>query len=364
MEGDSDQSQGVRSALQRRRLAIIAGAVAGAVLLVAGLAFWLSRPKPGPGESLPPAQYREAVSAFYIGTMAMNVGDNQRAAAKLARSTEVAPTEPAGWANLGLFHLRSGNFDAASRELEKAHQLAPQSAEVQMLLGLLAGKRGDFARSITHFRRATDLDTKHLRARYALVTSLERQGGAGADEEVARQLAEILRVQPDNLAILLDAARVAVRRGDPQQAREFVERIGRHSNTWPEPTKARLEALRQAVTAADVRAAAAPVAFLRNMLMQQPEFRAHVAAVQSPPEQVGQPIERFLTLPTPSPTHAPSDESLTFNVTALQAAGGPSTSVTVAWLDRDGPPTLFAANAKEVRPLDADPPPLPFPGRA
>src|SRR3990172_346166 len=65
-------------------------------------------------------EYREIVSAFYVGLAALQVGDDLRADAKLMQLTQLVPDEPAGWANWGLLALRQGNFDAAAERLERA----------------------------------------------------------------------------------------------------------------------------------------------------------------------------------------------------------------------------------------------------
>ena len=45
------------------------------------------------------AEYRDAVSRFYVGLAALQVGDDVRADRTLAEFTKIAPGEPAGWAN-------------------------------------------------------------------------------------------------------------------------------------------------------------------------------------------------------------------------------------------------------------------------
>ena len=47
-------------------------------------------------------EYAECASAFYVGVAALEIGDFARAEQRLKRVTELAPQEPAGWANLGL----------------------------------------------------------------------------------------------------------------------------------------------------------------------------------------------------------------------------------------------------------------------
>src|SRR5678815_685224 len=47
-------------------------------------------------------QYNEIVRTFYIGLAALQVGHDVQADAKLQQFTQLAPGEPAGWANWGL----------------------------------------------------------------------------------------------------------------------------------------------------------------------------------------------------------------------------------------------------------------------
>src|SRR5215475_705214 len=68
-------------------------------------------------------EYREAVSAFYIGLGALQATDDNRAKLKLTQFTQLAPGEPAGWVNLGVLALRQQEFDAAYQYLEKARTI-------------------------------------------------------------------------------------------------------------------------------------------------------------------------------------------------------------------------------------------------
>src|SRR5438045_7834424 len=87
-------------------------------------------------------QYNELVRTFYIGLAALQVGHDVQADAKLAQFTQLAPAEPAGWANWGLLALRQKNFDTAAERLERARSLAPDNSDIYYLLGLLESSRG------------------------------------------------------------------------------------------------------------------------------------------------------------------------------------------------------------------------------
>src|SRR5512134_2957785 len=103
-------------------------------------------------------EYRELVSAFYVGLAGLQTGEDVRAKDKLTRATQIAPGEPAGWANLGSLAVRHQEFDSAFETVEKASQLAPGNSQIEALLGLIESKRGKLSEAIGHFRKAVDLD--------------------------------------------------------------------------------------------------------------------------------------------------------------------------------------------------------------
>ena len=120
------------------------------------------------------ATYREAVSAFYTGVSAMQVGEDRRAEAKLTQVTELAPDEPAAWANLGLLALRRNAYDEAVEHLAQARALAPDNSHVQLLSGLLESNRGQADAAIAYLRQAVALDSTNLKAAYVLAQEIER----------------------------------------------------------------------------------------------------------------------------------------------------------------------------------------------
>src|SRR5450755_926288 len=81
--------------------------------------------------------YADAVSAFYIGLGALQVGDDIHAESKLSEFATLVPAEPAGWANWGVLALRQRKLDVAAQRLERARDLAPQSDQIYDLLGIL-----------------------------------------------------------------------------------------------------------------------------------------------------------------------------------------------------------------------------------
>jgi Tfp pilus assembly protein PilF len=77
----------------------------------------------GAGGKLPDKsskEYAQTVSAFYTGLAALQVGDDVTAENKLVQVTQLAPGEPAGWANWGVLAFRQRNFDVAAQRYEYA----------------------------------------------------------------------------------------------------------------------------------------------------------------------------------------------------------------------------------------------------
>src|SRR5918992_1345305 len=122
-------------------------------------------------------QYTSAVRAFYVGLSALQVGDDVRAEEKLKEATALAPDEPAGWANLGLL--------------------------------------------------------------YALSREVGREGEGGEQEEL-RLLQSILEVEPRNLSVRLDVARLAAKRGDAQLFAQMTAGFAEESSAWPPEAQAQL----------------------------------------------------------------------------------------------------------------------------
>ena len=105
-------------------------------------------------------EYNELVRTFYIGLAALQVGHDVQADSKLAQFTQLAPAEPAGWANWGLLALRQKNFDTAAERLERARSLAGDNGDIYYLVGLLESSRGKTGEAITALRKAVELYPK------------------------------------------------------------------------------------------------------------------------------------------------------------------------------------------------------------
>jgi tetratricopeptide (TPR) repeat protein len=317
--------------------------LSGSVLFVALCASSCStcRREQGPSDEA----YREAVTAFHTGVAAMQTTQEVLARSKFDRVIELVPQEPAGWANLGLLLLRQQEIEQGAQRLARAAELAPDSPAIQRLQALAESRRGNLAQAIRHWRRALDLDPNDLEAAYALALETERQGGAAADAEAQQILAKLLE-RRENLAARIEYVRLAAKRGDATALKTATAPLTAASRSWSPQAREQLT-LMLAAAAENPRAAATRVAFLKNFLLREPIYRAALAEVSTPREEVGQPVVQFLRLENPAPQPAPADESLAFTVEAV--SGSPVSRVDPAlWvgtvsLTGEGSPIVAAA---------------------
>jgi Tfp pilus assembly protein PilF len=296
--------------------------------------------------------YREAVAAFYTSLAAMQVGVEVVAEEKLLRVTELVPQEPAAWANLGLLALRRTALDLAAERLQKARALAPDSSQIQVLSGLLESMQGRLAEARAYLQRAVALDPHNLKAVYTLAQLTEQQGGEQSGAEVQRLLTQLLEAQPDNLAVRLELARVAAKRGDMETVQDILARLEEHANTWPPAALEQLRGLQTVASEANPNRTAQQVMILKNVLQRDATYRQSQAAIQTPIGQEGEVIPHFLWLPAPQAHPAAPDTALTFAIEQPPTGGGPWTWITAIALQGEGTPAVMMANGHEVRVME------------
>jgi Tfp pilus assembly protein PilF len=301
-------------------------------------------PKPGTGP------YLDEVKSFYVGLAALQVGDDVRADSTLERATQLAPGEPAGWANWGVLALRQGNFDVAAQRLGRAQTLLPGNDQIHYLLGVLESKRGHPAQAIVELRRTVEINPHHLRAMYLLAQEVERQGDANGEAEFQHLLEQILAQQPGNPAALLELGRVAAKLGDARTLHSVVAQISTHAGSWPPEVQPQWIALQAAVAGPDPRSAAVRIAFLRNSLMRVPDFRQSLSVIQPPAGTEATPFSRFLLLPSPAFTPPAADTTIHFQAAAVPAQNGDGYSwIQAVSLSGAGAPVITVANSQTVK---------------
>src|SRR5215213_892513 len=294
-------------------------------------------------------QYNELVRTFYIGVAALQVGHDVQADARLQQFTQLAPAEPAGWANWGLLALRQRNYDTAAERLNKARDLAPDNSDIFYLLGLLESSRGNTTEAINALRKSVELDHNNLIATYKLAEEVERQGDEKSAQEFQSLIQKILAVQPDNLAGLVESTRMAAKRGDAEAVRSSVAKILARSSAWPDEVRTQVNAVDAAAQSADLAAVATRTSFLRNVLMRLPEYRRDLAEIKPPPGEEAVPFSHFLKLEAPVFQVAAPDTSLNFKPEPIKDAAQSQEWIGAIALSGSGAPVIATANAREVR---------------
>ncbi|WP_348270092.1 FG-GAP-like repeat-containing protein [Edaphobacter paludis] len=297
--------------------------------------------------------YSDFVSSFYVGLAALQVGDDVRADSSLAQATKLVPAEPAAWANWGILALRQRNFDVAAQRLDRARSLAPKDDRIYYLLGLLESNRGDSAKAIVNLQTAIKLNPANLRATYQLASEVERQGGATSEVDFERLIQQILVANPNNLAALVDLSRIAAKRGDAAMLHATIDKIAAQSGAWPSDVRQQLLSLQAAASGPDPKSAATRSIFLRNVLMQVPEFRQSLSAIKPQPGEEAEPFAHFLRLESPTFKPAPADEGMTFvsqPLTKIPSDNSDKWSwIGAISLNGTGAPTITVANGHQVR---------------
>lgn len=303
--------------------------------------------------------YRETVRAFYTGIAALQVGQDRHAEEQLLRATELAPDEPAAWANLGLLALRRAELDLAADRLERARTLAPEQSRVFFLSGLLEVARGNSDRAIGYFQTARELDAENIKAIYALSEQIEQRGGSDAAGEVNRLLDAILQIQPNNLAVIVERARRAAAEGDTEMLHQLLERLRERASAWSEESRSQLAEVQRVVESEDLDAAVTQLTFLSNVLKRETAYRESLASVRTEPGQPTDLVPHFLALESPSPHPAPPDDSLTFTAEPLFEGEREWDWARAVPLSAEGLPAVVAAGQGELQFEDGTTLPVP-----
>jgi len=308
--------------------------------------------------------YEQTTRAFYHGLAALEVGLLDDARQQFTSATMLVPREPASWANLGLTQMRLGELDAAAEPIQRALALAPDNSDLVLLDARMETARGRLDEGIAGLRRAVTLDTRGLRARFALAEELSRLNTPDADKDAQALLDELAMRAAMNLAIQLERARLAAKMRDARRLRESVEAIGRDAASWSAQAREQFAVVQKAAAEGNFDEAPRATTILRNVLAPVPAFSESLIAVRTPAELIAEPFDRFLVLASPPATPSVPDTSVKFAAEPIGAASGEMSVVALAFpLNVDGTPALVSADAMNVRRIDGAPGVWPLPLR-
>lgn len=334
----------------------------GAALPLVSLAVAACHGRTGAGSK----DYPEAVASFYTGVAAAQVGEGGVAEAAFRRVTQVAPEEPAAWADLGLMALQQGQLAAAAARLDTARSLAPNDSRIELLAALVAREQGDRPGAVQRLRRAVQLDPRSPRVLYVLAQTLEEEGRPETLAEAGQVLDRLIVLAPGNLLVLLERAHVAARARDAAALARALDAVQAGVPRSASEATALLRSVQPAAAAGDFTRAATQIDAVQTAVEPLPDFQANQAAVAVSASKSNVLLTRFLRLPVPSAQPAPPDTTLAFAAKWLTAPAGPWAWLRSAWLSDEAPLGVLAVNARTIW-VSRDPQTSeshPFPGAA
>lgn len=268
-------------------------------------------PDPDPPE-IDSAEYREAVSAFYLALAAGQTDEQRFAREKMEQVAAAWPREASAWANLGVIAMRQGEADAAETYFRRAIELQPDHAPFRFLYGFLQSRLGLMSEAIEEFRRASDSDPEDLFSRYALVRELERLDGEAHSEEIYRLLESLHERIPGNRVLLFELARAAFRLGEPGSVSLWVERLSELTEGLNEEVDEQLAIVRDLLEAGEMSELSLELSFLRNSIEPEPLFQEDLGEIQLPAAELGYFVTSFTWLPQPPFRAAAPDLGMRF----------------------------------------------------
>lgn len=317
----------------------------------------------GSHKGLPEAtspEYANFVRAFYVGLAGLQTGADDPARQNLTQAAQIAPGEPASFANLAVLSLRQQDYDSAFRNADQARQLLSDNTRIEELLGDIESKRGKSAEAIGHYKKAVDADANNIKALYSFAEETERQAGPNSDAEAKKLFSQVLAKRPDNIAVQIQVARLAAKTGDNAAVQSAVSKLGAESSSWPENAKQQMTAIQQVVSSGNPRAAAVRVVFLRNVLVTVAAYRQDLNEIKTPAELVAEPFTSLLRLTPPTSSPSAPDTALKFDAATPPPALPNVTFAGAIAFDDSGKSTLVWANDSALQ--IAGGAKLPFPG--
>jgi cytochrome c-type biogenesis protein CcmH/NrfG len=129
----------------------------------------------------------------------------QEAKAEFKKTTELAPSHPIGWLNLGSAEFRLGELDQAATDLQKAVQLDPSAQQGWLTLGIIYYQKNQMDAGLAALSQAVYLNPNDPKAHLYLGILVRKRGWVSGAEEEMRKAVELDETYAEahfNLAVL------------------------------------------------------------------------------------------------------------------------------------------------------------------
>lgn len=287
-----------------------------------------------------------ALSAFYIGTLALQTGEDNHPIPNLEKALKLAPDEPAIAANLALAYTRKNDFKKAEEYLAQAKKAAPDDPEIAAIEGLFLKEQGKYAEAIAAYQRTAARQPENVKVLYQLYSLGDQLGGSDGESVQRKALEGVLTVRPTNLMAQVLLAQLLARANDSAALAPLLATLEARQASWPTNAK---EALARAKSKTGM-PRFGELRALENILKSGVEYQRYQGELFNAKLQQGEPLQRPLKLPTPPATPAKPDTGLTYSAPA------PAPGTLALALSAESKPVVLAlpAGAVAVAPFDFD----------
>jgi Flp pilus assembly protein TadD len=159
----------------------------------------------GAEENAPLSLSADAQEAAAKGVYFFRQDQFQEAREQFLKVTELAPTHPFGWVNLGSTDFRLGEADRAEDELKKAVRLDPTAEQAWLTLGIISYQKNALDAGLAALSQAVYLDPKDAKAHLYLGVLIRKKGWLTGAEDEMRKALELDEANAEahfNLAVL------------------------------------------------------------------------------------------------------------------------------------------------------------------
>ncbi len=156
------------------------------------------------------------------GMLLLQMGRAGDAAVSLQRALELAPDSAELWLTLGNARVRNDEFEAARRAFSRAAELRPELAVAHNNLGNVLRRQGRLEEAQAFYRKAIELEPDNALSRFNLGNVLS---DIGALDEAVDAYRDALRLDPSYLSALSNLGGVLLRQQRFRDALACFERV-------------------------------------------------------------------------------------------------------------------------------------------
>jgi tetratricopeptide (TPR) repeat protein len=157
----------------------------------------------------------------YLGLIANDEGEPDRALQLLCRAAMLQPDNPAFHATIGLFYQHLGRYYDAENALRRASQLAPGDRKAQFDLGVILQVQKRWPEAVAAYEAALQIDAGYADALNNLGTVRHQQKDLEGAEAAYRKA---LSLTPDDADLIYNLACLLEERGALEEAGELFRR--------------------------------------------------------------------------------------------------------------------------------------------